>query len=371
MDFPLNSRLIRKRRPGRQIKRDNDDKGMPMSTKKLLGMIFAALITSSLFAADVALNPNHPDRYVVVKGDTLWDISSLFLRDPWLWPEIWYVNPQIDNPHLIYPGDILTLVYIDGKPQLRLQRGRDAKLSPQIRVEDLGAAIPTIPRDAIQQFLTKPLVVDEGELDKAPYIVQNADEHVVAGGGDRTYVRGIDNEEIGLWDVFRPGGPYIDPDTNETLGYEARFVGEAAVERFGDPATLLLTQTDIEARAGDRMVPMMQEEPIAYYQPHPPAEDMEGRILSVLGGVTQIGQFDVVVISKGAVDGMEVGHVMKIFRAGETIRDTVSGRRFERVRLPDEEAGMLMVFRTFERVSFALVVKAYRAIHVHDFVRTP
>ena len=184
-------------------------------------------------------------------------------------------------------------------------------------------------------------------------------------------MRGIDNEEIGLWDVFRPGGPYIDPDTNETLGYEARFVGEAAVERFGDPATLLLTQTDIEARAGDRMVPMMQEEPIAYYQPHPPAEDMEGRILSVLGGVTQIGQFDVVVISKGAVDGMEVGHVMKIFRAGETIRDTVSGRRFERVRLPDEEAGMLMVFRTFERVSFALVVKAYRAIHVHDFVRTP
>ena len=341
-----------------------------MSTKKLLGMIFAALITSSLFAADVALNPNHPDRYVVVKGDTLWDISSLFLRDPWFWPEIWYVNPQIDNPHLIYPGDILTLVYVDGKPQLRLQRGRDVKLSPQIRVEDLGAAIPTIPLDAIQQFLTKPLVVDEGELEKAPYIVQNGDEHVIAGGGDRTYVRGID-DETGLWDVFRPGGPLVNPDTKEVLGYQARFVGEAAVERFGDPATLLLTQTDIEARTGDRMVPMLQEDPITYFQPHPPAEDLEGRILHVMGGVTQIGQFDVVTISLGETEGMEIGHVMKIWRAGETIRDTVSGRRFDRVTLPDEEAGLLMVFRTFERVSYALVMKASRAIHVHDFVRTP
>mgnify|MGYP001811881531 FL=1 len=342
-----------------------------MSTKKLLGMIFAALITSSLFAADVALNPDHPDRYVVVKGDTLWDISSMFLRDPWLWPEIWNVNPQIANPHLIYPGDILTLVYIDGKPQLRLQRGRDVKLSPQIRVEDLGAAIPTIPLDAIQQFLTKPLVVDEGELDTAPYIVQNADEHVVAGGGDRSYVRGIEDKEHGLWDVFRPGGPYIDPDSNEILGYQARFVGDAAIERFGDPATLLLTETDIEARAGDRLLPAMAEDPITHFQPHAPDEDIEGRILSVLGGVTQIGQFDVVVINKGSADGMEIGHVMRIWRAGETIRDTVGGSRFERVTLPDEEAGMLMVFRAFERVSFALVMKATRAIHVHDFVRTP
>ena len=328
-----------------------------MSTKKLLGMIFAALITSSLFAADVALNPDHPDRYVVVKGDTLWDISSLFLRDAWLWPEIWYVNPQIANPHLIYPGDILTL--------------GDVKLSPQIRVEDLSAAIPTIPLDAIQQFLTRPLVVDKGELDRAPYIVQNADEHVVAGGGDRSYVRGIEDEEHGLWDVFRAGGPYIDPDSNEILGYEARFVADAAIERFGDPATLLLTETDIEARTGDRLLPAMQVDPVTHFQPHAPDEDIEGRILSVLGGVTQIGQFDVVVISKGSADGMEIGHVMKIFKAGETIRDTVSGRRFDKVKLPDEEAGILMVFRAFDRVSFALVMKASRAIHVHDFVRTP
>src|SRR5210317_909251 len=145
--------------------RDNDDKGMPMSTKKLLGMIFAALITSSLFAADVALNPNHPDRYVVVKGDTLWDISSLFLRDPWFWPEIWYVNPQIDNPHLIYPGDILTLVYVDGKPQLRMSRGYPTvDMSPQIRVESLENAIPTIPLDIIRPFLTRVIVADAEEL---------------------------------------------------------------------------------------------------------------------------------------------------------------------------------------------------------------
>ncbi|MEN8107530.1 MAG: LysM peptidoglycan-binding domain-containing protein [Pseudomonadota bacterium] len=342
-----------------------------MSTKKLLGMILAALITSSLFAADVALNPDHPDRYVVVKGDTLWDISSLFLRDPWLWPEIWYVNPQIANPHLIYPGDILTLVYMDGKPQLRLQRGRDVKLSPQIRVEGLDAAIPTIPLDAIQQFLTKPLVVGKGELDTAPYIVQNADEHVIAGGGDRSYVRGIEDESIGLWDVFRPGGPYVDPDTREILGYEARFVADAAVQRFGDPATLLLTEADIEARTGDRLLPASQDDPIIHFQPHAPDTDIEGRILAVIGGVTQIGQFNIVVINKGTADGMEIGHVLKIYQAGERIRDPVKGGIFERVTLPDEEAGMLMVFRSFERVSFALVMKASRAIHIHDFVRTP
>ena len=142
-----------------------------------------------------------------------------------------------------YPMPVsLVGTYVDGKPRISMARG-DGKLSPRIREESLESAIPTIPLDAIQQFLTKPLVVDEGELEKAPYIVQNADEHVVAGGGDRTYVRGID-DETGLWDVFRPGGPLVNPDTKEVLGYQTRFVGEAAVERFGDPATLLLTQTD-------------------------------------------------------------------------------------------------------------------------------
>ncbi len=343
-----------------------------MSIKKLLGMVTAVLIAGTVFAADVALNPTHPDRYVVVKGDTLWDISSSFLRDPWLWPEVWYVNPQIANPHLIYPGDILTLVYIDGKPQLRLQRGYPTvKLSPHARVEPLDRAIPTIPIDAIKQFLTRPLVVDKDQLKMAPYIVASADEHIVSGAGDRVYVRGIQGTDEGLFDAFRPGGPYIDPDTSEILGYEALYVGTSAVQQFGDPSTLLLTETTREARVGDRMLPAVKTAPISHFAPHAPADGTEGRIISVHDGVTQIGQFDVVVINRGEADGMEIGHVMKIFQAGSEIKDIVDGRLSNTVKLPDEEAGLLMVFRTFDRVSFCLVMKATRVIHVLDYVRTP
>jgi hypothetical protein len=343
-----------------------------MSIKKLLGTVCAVLVAGSLFAADVVLNPDHPDRYVVVKGDTLWDISAMFLRDPWLWPEIWYVNPQIPNPHLIYPGDILTLVYVDGKPQLRVQRGQQTvKLEPRARVESLAQAIPTIPIDAIKQFLTKPLVVTEEQLDTAPYVVSGADEHVVTGAGDRVYVRGIEGTDVGLFDIFEPGGPLKDPDSGELLGYEAIYVGEGAVQRFGDPSTLLLTTTAREARVGDRLWPTSIEPPVTHFTPHAPPPGTEGRIISVDGGVREIGQFDIVVINRGTDNGIEVGHIMKIFQTGETIRDTVSGKRGDKIKLPDEEAGMLMVFRTFDRVSYALVMKATRAMHINDYVRSP
>ena len=341
-----------------------------MSIKKLFAMVCAALIAGSIFAADVVLNPNHPDRYVVVKGDTLWDISAMFLREPWYWPEIWYANPQVTNPHWIYPGDILTLVYVDGKPQLRLDRGT-VKLSPKIRVENLDEAIPTIPIDAIKQFLTKPLVVSQEQLDRAPYVVSGADEHVITGSGDRVYVRGIEGEDVGLFDLFEPGGPLIDPDTGELLGYEAIYVGEGAVKRFGDPATLLLPETTREVRVGNRLWPASQDKPITQFTPRPAPPGTEGRIISVMGGVREIGQFNVVAINRGTADGMEIGDVLKIFQTGETIRDTVGGKRAEMVKLPDEEAGVLMVFRTFDRVSFCLVMEATRAMHVLDSVRTP
>ena len=343
-----------------------------MSTKKLFGMVFAALLAASAFAADVALNPEHPDRYVVVKGDTLWDISAMFLRDPWLWPEVWYVNPQIANPHLIYPGDILTLVYVDGKPQLRMTRGYPTvNLSPSIREQSLDQAIPTIPTDAIQQFLNRTIVVGENELDSAPYVVQAADEHVVTGAGDRVYVRGIENTDIAIFDIFEPGDAYIDPDTDEVLGYEALYVGTGPVQQFGDPATLLLTETDREVRVGDRLRPADRSYAIPYFQPHAAPEGSEGHIISVIDGVTQIGQFDVVSLDLGTREGMEVGHVLKVFQRGETIRDTVSGKRGDRVTLPDEDAGYVMIFRTFEKVSFGLVMKATRSIHINDVVRTP
>jgi len=343
-----------------------------MSTKKLFGMVFATLLAGAVFAADVVLNPEHPDRYVVVKGDTLWDISAMFLRDPWLWPEVWYVNPQIANPHLIYPGDILTLVYVDGKPQLRMTRGYPTvNLSPAIREQSLDQAIPTIPIDAIQSFLNRTIVVDQNELDTAPYVVQSAGEHVVTGAGDRVYVRGIENTDNAVYDFFEPGDAYIDPDTNEVLGYEALYVGSGPVQKFGDPATILLTETTREVRVGDRLRPSDRSYTIPYFQPHAPAAGTEGHIISVIDGVTQIGQFNVVSIDLGTREGMEVGHVLRIFQQGDVIRDTVSGKRGDKVKLPDEEAGLVMIFRTFEKVSFGLVMKATSSLHINDLVRTP
>ena len=178
-----------------------------MSIFKSLALALALLATA-VYADQVVLKDGHPDRYVVVKGDTLWDISERFLDSPWLWPEIWYVNPQIENPHLIYPGDIINLVYVDGKPQLRVQRGKGTyKLSPQARVERLDKAIPTIPIDAIQQFLTQPLVADQSTLENAAYVVSSADEHLIVGAGDRIYVRGSAEDDGDRYHVFRPGEP--------------------------------------------------------------------------------------------------------------------------------------------------------------------
>jgi hypothetical protein len=343
-----------------------------MPSKKFLGIVFAILFAGSLYATDVVLNPEHPDRYVVVKGDTLWDISAMFLRDPWLWPEVWYVNPQIENPHLIYPGDILTLVYVDGKPQLRMSRGYPTvDLSPQIRVESLDNAIPTIPLDAIRPFLTRAIVVSADDLDSDPYVVASAGEHVVTGVSDRVYVRGIEDKNETIFDIYHPGGPYIDPDTDELLGYEALYVGTGPVEQFGDPTTVYLAETTREIRVGDRLQPADESNPVTHFQPHAPNTDLEGRIISVIDGVTQIGQFNVVAIDLGTREGVEVGHVLRIFQDGAYIKDSISGKRNDTVKLPDEDAGLIMVFRTFEKVSFGLVMKATSAIHINDFVRTP
>ena len=345
-----------------------------MSLFRLL-LLALALLAASTHADQVALREGHPDRYVVVEGDTLWDISERFLESPWLWPEIWYVNPQIDNPHLIYPGDVITLVYMDGKPQLRVQRGKGGvfKLSPKMRAERLDKAIPTIPVDAIQQFLTQPLVAEEDILKNAAYVVSSADEHLIVGAGDRIYVRGINADEGRRFSVFRPGDPYIDPETGELLGYEALFLGDGDAERFGDPSTLKLTRSMREINIGDRVLPMTQEEVHAYFSPHAPATEMNGTIIAVVDGVTQIGQFQIVVINRGEREGVDVGTVFAVDQSGNVIPDQVlmDQRRKETVKLPDEQAGVMMVFRTFEKVSFGLVMKATRVMHVGDRIRNP
>ena len=335
---------------------------------KLIGLVLA-LCVGVVLAATPELRSDHPDRYVVVKGDTLWDISAKFLRDPWYWPEIWQVNPQIANPHLIYPGDVLTLVYIDGKPRLMLERS--GKLSPRIRSEPLEEAIPTIPMDAIRPFLVGVQVVTQDEIDRAPYIVSSAGEHLITGAGDRVYVRGLGGGEQPRFNVFRPGGPYIDPETHEVLGFEAVHVGLADLQREGDPSTMLLSQTTREAVDGDRLLPV-QEEPIRpFFTPRPPEQDVHGQIISVYDGLSQVGQYQVVALNRGARDGLEPGHVLAVYRAGELIKDQVTADPNDTVQLPDERAGELMVFRTFDRVSFGLVMRATMAMHVLDKVTNP
>ena len=348
---------------------------MPHFKQKITGLILGLLLScGALAVAPADLNPAHPERYTVVRGDTLWDISARFLQAPWLWPEVWYVNPQIENPHLIYPGDQIILAYQDGRPILTLQRGsplsREDKLSPTVRATPLDAAIPTIPIDAISQFLTRPYVLEQGELDTAPYVVHFLDDHIVGGAGISLYARSIEQQQPSRYAVVRPGKPYQDPDTQEILGYEAIYVGDADLQTTGDPAKLLITSSEIEALIGDRLIQATQDEPLVNFQPRAPKTQLQGRIISVLNGVSQIGQFNVVIINKGAQDGLEAGHVLEILQGGHEIRDVVLGRG-AKVTLPLEDAGHLMVFRTFERVSFALIMDATKSLHVLDWVRTP
>ncbi len=342
---------------------------MSYLNNKLIGFILGLLLTCSATAAGpVALNPAHPERYTVVKGDTLWDISALFLRDPWLWPDVWYVNPQIENPHLIYPGDEIILTYRDGRPILTLSRKN--KLSPSVRATPIDEAIPTIPVDAIAQFLTRPFVMEENELEQAPYIVHFLDDHIIGGAGISFYARSIESNEPPRYTIVRPGKPYKDPDTGEILGYEAAFIGDADLQRAGDPAKLLIAASEMEAIIGDRLIKAEDDEPLANFQPRAPERDIKGRIISVLNGVSQIGQYNVVVLNKGARDGLEPGHVLQILQGGDEVRDIIKGHG-ETVTLPLEEAGILMVFRTFDKVSFALVMRATKPLHVLDWVRPP
>jgi Uncharacterized protein containing LysM domain len=342
-------------------------------TKKLLLPFLALLLCGTVSAKEITLNPTHPERYVVVQGDTLWDIAARFLRNPWLWPEVWYVNSQIKNPHLIYPGDLIILAYADGKPQLQLERGgaRAERLAPQVRVLPLEQAIPTIPIDALKPFLTRPRVMTPNELTNSGYVVANAEERLISGAGDHVYVRNLTSTDKSSFTVFRAGSAYVDPETDEILGYEALYLGDASVKHNGDPATFLLTLTDREVLVGDRLMAALDAEIQQNFIPKAPATEVEGRIITGLDAVSQIGQFQVVVLNLGGRDGVAVGDVLAVYQAGPTIRDVVSQKQGATVKLPDERAGELMIFRIFEKVSYALIMKATQAIHVFDKVRNP
>jgi hypothetical protein len=322
------------------------------------------------------LNPRHPESYVVQQGDTLWDIASMFLRDPWYWPEIWQINPQVENPHLIFPGDILSLAYLDdGRPVVQLERGPQVaqggveRLSPRVRSQPLEEAIQTIPYDLIAAFLSRPRVIDRDEVDELPYIVAHR-EGLIGSAGRDVYVRGIDAPVGSVFNVVERGEELVDPDTKDVLGYQGIYVGQGRIDRTGDPGTMRMLETEREAVVGNLLMSEEDDQQLNFI-PRSPDREIDGRIISVLSGGSLIGQYHVVVINRGAQAGLEPGHVLRVYQAGRTIRDTQRGLVGQKVRLPDEPAGTMMVFRTTERLSYALVMEATTAISLLDFVRNP
>ncbi|HSX85315.1 MAG TPA: LysM peptidoglycan-binding domain-containing protein, partial [Cellvibrio sp.] len=319
--------------------------------KILLAVAAASLISFFSWADDALLKTGHPDEYTVKKGDTLWDISGTFLNSPWLWPEIWHVNPQIENPHLIFPGDLIKLVYLDGQPRLTVERtlkmvpgaGGTTKLSPSIRVQQTEDAISAIPLDKIEVFLSRSRIVEPGELESGPYLLAGQQQHVIVGAGDRAYARGVFDAQYSNYSVYRKGEAFKDPITKELLGVYAQGIGTVSVVSIDkDIGTLDVVRTYEEVRPGDHLLPSEDRSVDSVFMPSAPDVDIEAQIIAVEGGVTQVGKFNVVIINRGEREGLQIGNVMAIYKTGEVVTDRVRGGN---VALPDERAGLLMVFR--------------------------
>lgn len=345
-------------------------------------------------AEPVVLKQDAPLRYVVKKGDTLWDIANKFLRDSWQWPELWYVNPKVANPHLIYPGDVLYLYYVDGQPQLAragegpgeggeaaptapvevLPPGGLGAMTPTAREQPLDQAIYAIPADQIRAFLRGPRVIDEDELDDAPYIVDFMERQLLGAADSYAYVLDIEDESIMQYQIVRRSKEYEDPDDGDTIGYEVLPVADAEVRALAgedeEASTVYLTRSDIEARVGDFLLPV-ETDPLALrFIPHAPAKDVDGKIISVHNGLSQIAQYQIVTLNRGKSHGLEPGHVLTVWQAGRRSKDPYAlfGGK---VQLPDQKAGTVMVFKTGDRVSHALVMSATRPLYIGDRVERP
>jgi hypothetical protein len=317
----------------------------------------------------VSVREDAPLRYVVKKGDTLWDIAAYFLNEPWQWPEIWYANDQIANPHLIYPGDVLTLVWRDGRPMLmREQPLRVDHMNPQVREVPLEDAIPTISIEKIRDFLRGPRVVGEKTLDGVPYVLAFGDAHLIEGEGSLVYLKRMPKEPDTWYQAVRLGKKYIDPVSRRFLGWEVVPVADIEVQVPGKTATGLIRRSYRETRPGDLLIEPPMEHFESNFYPHAPPPGVDVYIISVFDGVSQIGQYNVVTLNSGAADGMEVGHVLDVMQAGRKARDPYTGRE---EALPERYAGELMVFKVEDRVSYALVMTAQHEIHVLDRARTP
>ena len=372
-------------------------------------LLAALCLAVSITQADtVKVNPDHPDSYVVVKGDTLWDIAGRFLQEPWRWPEIWKVNPQIENPHWIYPGDVVSLKFEAGSPVLTVDRGestagsttemtgsgsmrnpsdRNVKLSPRIREHSREEAIPSIPIEAIRNFLSRPLVVSEDEMDDWPYVLAGKQGHLIAGKDDKVYVRGLSSEDgAKRYSIYRKGPAY--KSNGKVLGYEALHIADAVVVENGDPAEIRIVQSDQEVMEGDRLVAQSEKDVRSDFIPKPPSGNINGSIISAIGGVYEIGRYQIVVLDRGASAGLQVGNVLGVYAKGETINDKIKNKKTggldntalmqylgpftrpnEKVKLPEDLSGVLMVFRTFDQLSYAIIMEAYGPMHIDDTVK--
>lgn len=413
----------------------------------------ALLLTLPALADTLTLQDNAPDQYVVVKGDTLWDISGRFLKQPWRWPEIWNLNrKQIKDPHWIYPGDRIVLDRSGATPRLTLVPG-DAqglptvRLSPGVRASEItDEAIPAIPIGAVQAFIKQPLVVDANALDNSPQILGSDEDRVILAAGDSAWATG-DGSDTRTWQIYRLGQALTNPDDGKPLGYEAVYLGDAETTSPGNPQKLRITRTTLEVLPHDRILPARQES-VFEFMPHAPDRPVSGKVISAYGGeeVTNTGRYQTVVINRGAQDGLEPGHVLAVHRAGRMVKTTdgrqrwvfmdygcikpgekvtydqphdprqtmqecqssevkagpwayldlgclkpgkkvsfdqffdpkdaydracIERKRSDVVQLPDSRTGLVMVYRVFDRVAYALVVQSERPVYLLDTVKNP
>jgi hypothetical protein len=334
----------------------------------------------------IVYEAEHPETYIVQEGDTLWDISTVFLRDPWFWPEIWFKNPQVENPHLIYPGDTLAIVYIGGERRVQiLSRGADGsvlsqtsdglkivKVNPRIRTQAIDATIASIPIDSLRHLLERPIVVDEETLENSAYVLSSLDNHLINSINDKLYVRKLDaTNTTGRFQIYRPNRPLFDPTTKELLGYEALYVGESKLLLRGDPASVRVTNSEREILRDDRVMPIDNTNFERDFIPRPPNSEVSGEIVALLDAISQTGIYQTIAINLGQRDGVESGNVLRIRRTGNIIGDRNEPDPRFRVKLPDEQIGMAMIIRSFEKMSYALIMEADLPITEQDYVESP
>jgi len=319
----------------------------------------------------IPVAPDAPQSYVVQPGDTLWDISSRFLTDPWYWPEIWHVNPQVANPHLIYPGDTLALTWVDGQPRVTVASGGPTRLSPRVRENPLNDAIRAIPYENIAAFMSRPGVLTEDQIKGAPYVAYGRDHRLASSVGNDIYVRRLSKVPAGSrYSIFHVGDELKDPDDGDVLGYQGIFTGEADLKQHGDPSTMLVVDSARETLEGDILLPIQGELKLDFL-PRAPKSEIEGKVMSVIDDRTVVAQYDIVILNRGVRHGLEPGNVVAIHREGLEVRDITPNAVSGTLMTPEERLATVIVFKSFDRMSYGLVMESEREIHVGDTIRNP